>query len=153
VDRLGDDLGLVAGGRRHDPGRPAPDSWRRTAVWIARAAPSFTNRTSPSWFILLRRTVTSMPSPSVASATSAQRSALTSLRRHPGHEQQSRDHRVDPSALEGEHGGQVRGPERQRLSPSQRSGQIALDVVNPGLRYAVRRRPGPALVRRSARVM
>ena len=37
----------------------------------------------PSWFVLLRRTVTSTPSPSAASATSAQRSALTSLRRIP----------------------------------------------------------------------
>ena len=35
---------------------------------------------SPSWFVLLRRTVTSTPSPS---ATSVQRRALTSLRRIP----------------------------------------------------------------------
>ena len=56
------------------------------SVRIARATPPFTNRTpltSPSWFVLLRRTVTSTPSPSAASATSAQRSALTSLRRIP----------------------------------------------------------------------
>ena len=52
------------------------------SVRIARATPPFTNRTSltsPSWFVLLRRTVTSTPSPSAASATSAQRRALTSL--------------------------------------------------------------------------
>ena len=56
------------------------------SVRIARATPPFTNRTSltsPSWFVLLRRTVTSTPSPSAASATSAQRRALTSLRRIP----------------------------------------------------------------------
>ena len=55
-------------------------------VRIARATPSFTNRTSvvsPSWFVLLRRTVTSTPSTSAASSTSAQWRALTSLRRIP----------------------------------------------------------------------
>ncbi len=52
----------------------------------ARATPCFTNRTSftsPSWFVLLRRTVTRTPSPSVESTTSAQRGAATSLRRMP----------------------------------------------------------------------
>ena len=62
-------------------GLVAPRNVRR-----ARATPSFTNRTSftsPSWFVLLRRTVTRTPSPAVESTTSAQRSALTSLRRMP----------------------------------------------------------------------
>ena len=56
------------------------------SVRRARTTPSLTNRTSvisPSWFVLLRRTVMSMPSPSVVSTTSAQHSALTSLRRIP----------------------------------------------------------------------
>ncbi len=52
-----------------------------------RAPPPFTDRTSvvsPSWFVFPRRTVTSStPSPSAASSTSAQRRALTSLRRIP----------------------------------------------------------------------
>ena len=45
-------------------------------VRMARTTPFFTNRTSftsPSWFVLLRRTVTRIPSPSVESTTSAQR--------------------------------------------------------------------------------
>ena len=44
------------------------------SVRRARATPSFTNRTSftsPSWFVLLRRTVTRTPSPSVESTMSA----------------------------------------------------------------------------------
>ena len=60
---------------------------------------------------------------------------------HPRHEQQSRDHRIDPSALEGdlvrldtapasprpvaggEHGRQVRDPERPRLPPPPIAGE------------------------------
>ena len=74
------------------------------------------------------------------SVTSAQRSAPYLAAPHPRHEQQSRDHRIDPSALEGdlvrldtapasprpvaggEHGRQVRDPERPRLSSSPISG-------------------------------
>ena len=57
--------------------------------------------TSPSWCVLLRRTVTSTPSPSAASSTSAQRSALTSLRRIPAaHEEESRDHGIKAIPLE-----------------------------------------------------
>ena len=56
------------------------------SVRRARATPSFTNRTSftsPSWLVFEVRTRTSTPSPSVASTTSDQRSADTSLRRIP----------------------------------------------------------------------
>ena len=67
--------------RSPDSGLVAARSVRR-----ARATPSFANRTSfvsPSWLVFLRRTVSSTPSPSVESTTSAQRSALTPLRRIP----------------------------------------------------------------------
>ena len=46
--------------------------------------------------------MTSTPSPAVASATSAQRRTLTSLRRIPGHGEQPRDHGVEVTALEGD---------------------------------------------------
>ena len=107
------------------------------SVRMPRATPSFTNRTSfvsPSWFVLLRRTVTSTPSPSVVSTTSDQRRVLTLAAAHSGHEQQSSDHRIETPTLEGdllgldatpaptrptaggEHGRQVRDPERLRLA-------------------------------------
>ena len=63
-----------------------PELGQGRSVRRARATPPFTNRTSvvsPSWFVFPRPTVTSTPSPSAASSTSAQRRALTSLRRIP----------------------------------------------------------------------
>ena len=132
------------------------------SVRMARATPSFTYRTSftsPSGFVLLRRTVTRIPSPSVESTTSAQRSALTSLRRHPRHEQQSRDHRVEPPALKGnllgfdappapsramacgEHGRQVRGPEGPRLAPAAITGGPPVAGEHPGGSLTGRARP------------
>ena len=123
------------------------------SVRRARATPPFTNRTSvvsPSWFVLLRRTVTSTPSPSAAAATSAQRRALTSLRRIPAMKRESGDHRVEAAALEGdlvgldaaaapawpvadgEDGGQVRRPERPRLPSASIAGGPPVAAEDPG---------------------
>ena len=46
--------------------------------------------------------MTSIPSPAAAAATSAHRRALTSLRRIPAIEEEPRDHRVEPDALDGD---------------------------------------------------
>ena len=115
-------------------------------------APS-TNRTSlasPSGFVLPRRTVTSIPSPAAAAATSAHRRALTSLRRIPAIEEEPRDHRVEPAALDGdlvgldaaaatppsvaggEDGGQVRRPEGARLTPAALGRRSAGSPRGPG---------------------
>ena len=71
-----------------------------------RAPPPFTDRTSvvsPSWFVFPRRTVTSStPSPSAASSTSAQRRALTSLRRIPAMKEEPRDRGGEAAALKGD---------------------------------------------------
>ena len=63
---------------------------RQAAVGISNSG----NRGAPArhrlWFVLLRRTVTRTPSPSVESTTSPQRSALHLATPHPRHEQQVR---------------------------------------------------------------
>ena len=90
---------------------------------------------------------------------SAQRSALTSLRRIPAHGQQSSDHRIDTPALKSDllgldaaparpvagdqHGRQVRGPERPRLSSPPISGSPPVAGQHPGRTLAGRGRlPG-----------
>ena len=123
------------------------------SVRIALATPPFTNRTSfvsPSWFVLLRRTVTSTPSPSAASATSALVEGADLAPPHPGHEEEPCDHGVEAAALAGdgvgldaapaapravaggEDGGEVRGPERARLTAAAIGGGPPVAGQNPG---------------------
>ena len=74
------------GVRDTSPVEIVPDSPRRAASGEHRRRRPSRNRTSlvsASGFVLPRRTVTGTPSPAAASATSAQRRALTSLRRIP----------------------------------------------------------------------
>ena len=132
--------------RAERPGRPALAATLR--VWITRATPSFTNRTSftvPSWFVLLRRTAISTPSPSAALSTSAQRSALTSLRRIPLIMKRSpRDER--------RRGGRGQGqPPRTRGRVGEAGGEDAGQVRAPNGRAWPRPRstavPGPSVPR------
>ena len=113
--------------------------------------------------------MTSTPSPSVESTTSAQRCALTSLRRVPAIEQQPSDHRIDPSSIEGdlvgldaaptpprpgacgEHGREVRDPEWLRLAAAAIGGGPPVVGEHPGRAFARAGLGGPASFARKAR--
>ena len=88
-----------------DAGRPqgvALQVQRLGAVGLrdAGVADQHVSQTLPSWFVLHRRTVTSTPSPSAASATSAQAPRAHLAPPHPRHEEESRDHGVEATPLE-----------------------------------------------------
>ena len=116
---------------RSGPPRPGPTNSRPAP----RSASADGRRPGP------RRTVTSTPSPSAASSTSAPAHPSHLAPPHPAHEEEPRDHRVDAAALErdllglaaaparpvagGEDVGQVRGPERPRLPPASTAGPAA----------------------------
>ena len=107
----------VAGPRRHGLAQH-PDRARR------RPLTNRTSFTSPSWFVLLRRTVTRMPSPSAAVGDVVPRSALASLRRIPAMKSQPRsaatasDSRPRPPGAwpVAKHGREVRGAKGRRLA-------------------------------------
>ena len=150
--------------QRRVPARTgAPGSRRPCASGWLEATPPFRNRTSvvsPSWFVLLRRTVTSTPSPAAASATSAHRRALTSLRRIPAMKRSpaitasrwprsratSSDSIPRPVAG-GEDGREVCRPERPRRSPASIAGGPPVAGEDPGRPFprpgSGRRRGGP----------
>ncbi len=104
------------------------------------------------------RTVTSIPSPAAASATSAHRRALTSLRRIPAMKRSPAITSVEATALDGdlvglaaaaatppavaggEDGGQVRRPEGARLAPTALDGGPPVAREDPGRSFPGRAR-------------
>ena len=135
------------------------------SVRRARATPFFTKHTSfvsPSWFVLLRCTVTRIPVAvgRIDDVGPAQRANLAAP--HPCHEQQSRGHRIETPPPEGnligldaapaptrpvaggEHGGQVRDPERARPGPAPDRRRSAGTRPVPGPAARQRERPCPA---------